>query len=378
MKTNDIKWPSLGPDDGKPPVYPGGKPVSPDDDGGLIDMPMQVIETIPPLSFEYDPEDSRVQTTIDKVAAFCGIEFTEVPQNPDEEPGQPMPLAEGETPDEEKDPNIEEPAGPAEPYPEQTDELDKLREEYKNALAEYHEERAAYWGKLWQIIRFISMVTCWTEGPLDTFFTQVRKQVFEAKQVWACRPNCCECDPDQIIIPLDYNPLDPQQPFIDAWITVMINGQPVKEKISWQYLSDHYDWSTGKLYIMRDDFPDTLMYRGGLCCMCRRKLTITILYNAGYREIPAGLLPLICPLMAKLEDAKIGMSECHNAMTQVAGYLKAKKVGNIQYQWSEADNNTQKTLALVTDLYNLASLSEVMALSRCMLAEMPEEIGDIV
>lgn len=347
-----------------------------DDVNDELDKPMQVVEKIPPLAFEYDPEDTRIQDTIDRVAGFCGFEFTEVPPDPDTE-GAIMPLAEDETP-EEKDPNIEEPASPAEPYPEETDELDKLREAYKEALKEYHSERKEYWERLWQVIRFISSITCWTDGPYDTFFTQIRKQVYEAVQTNACRPNCCGCDPDQIIIPLDYTPLDKEQPFIDGWITVMINGQPVKEKIPYKYLEEHYDRANGKVYIMRDDFPDTLLYRGGLCCLCRRKLTITLLYNAGYPEIPAGLLPLLCPLMAKMEDAKVGLSDCANAMTQVAGYLKMKKVGNIQYQWSDADNNTQKTLALVTDLYNLASLDEVMALSRCLMAEMPEEIGDVV
>lgn len=356
-----------------------------------LDKPMQVMETIPPLAFEYDPEDTRIQDTIDRVASFCGFEFTEVPQNPDKEPGVPVPLADATpsvdvTPDEpeegEKDPDYgdnEHDNSGADPYPEETDEMDKLREAYKEALAEYHEERKAYWGKLWQVIRFISSITCWVDGPYDTFFAQFRKQVYDTTQEnGCCRPNCCQCDPDEIVIPLDYTPLDKEQPFIDGWITVMINGQPVKEKIPYQYLMDHYNFSTNKVHIIRDDFPDTLLYRGSCCCLCRRKLTITLLYNAGYPEIPAGLLPLICPLMAKMDDAKMGLSDCANAMTQVAGYLKMKKVGNIQYQWSDTDNNTQKTLALVTDLYNLASLDEVMALSRCLKAEMPEEIGDVI
>lgn len=345
-----------------------------DDVNDELDKPMQVMETIPPLPFEYDPEDTRIQDTIDRVAGFCGFEFTEVPQNPDEEPGVPVPLAD-ETPKEEEK---EEEDQTAEPYPEQTDELDKLREAYKEALEEYHAERNDYWGKLWQVVRFISSITCWTDGPYDTFFTQFRKQVYDATQVCGCRPNCCGCDPDEIVISLDYTPLDKDQPFIDGWITVMINGQPHKEKIPYQYLADHYDCSTNQLHIIRDDFPDSLLYRGSCCCLCRRKLTITLLYNAGYPEIPAGLLPLICPLMAKMDDAKMGLSDCANAMTQVAGYLKMKKVGNIQYQWSDTDNNTQKTLALVTDLYNLASLDEVMALSRCLMAEMPQDIGDVV
>lgn len=344
-----------------------------------LDKPMQVVEAIPPLAFEYDPDDTRIQDTIDRVAGFCGYEFTEVPQNPDEEPGVPVPLADETPGEEEKDPNIEEPGSPSEPYPEwESDELDKLREAYKEALAEYHDERKAYWGKLWQVIRFISSITCWTDEPNDTFMTQMRKQVYDANQVCGCRPNCCGCDPDEIQIPLDYTPLDPEQPFVGGYITVMINGQPAKEKIPYEYLNSHYDATTGILHIIRDDFPDTLLYRGSCCCLCRRKLTITLIYNAGYSTVPAGLLPLICPLMAKMEDAKMGLSDCANAMTQVAGYLKMKKVGNIQYQWSDTDNNTQKTLALVSDLYNLASLDEVMALSRCLIAETPKEIGDVI
>lgn len=385
----------------------------------------EVTATIQPLPFEYDENDSRVMDTIDMVADFCGYEFTEVPPNPDgednpnynpndpdnpenppKEGGDIMPLDDdintgddekGDTSDEKDtdkpkpgdddfvidpdDPDKEgqiDPDVPGEPYPELTDEMDTLREAYKKAKEENYEERKAYWGRLWQVIRFISSITCWTDGPADTFFVQFRKQVYHAEQECPCKPTCCGCDPDQVIIPLDYTPLYDKGGFIDGWITVMINGEPVKEKIPFKYLEDHYDPSTGKVYINRSDFPDTLLYRGNCCCLCRRKLTITLLYNAGYVELPPALLPLLCPLMAKMNDAQMGMSDCANAMNQVSGYLKMKKVGNIQYQWSDTDNNQAKTLNLMTDLYNLATLDEIMALSRCMLAEMPNEIGDIV
>lgn len=372
---------------------------------GNIDEGFLVAAAVPALPFEYDENDSRVMDTIDLVAEFCGYEFTEVPQDPDEEPGVPMPLddengtpiegedegeGEGEETDpeepeepkedeEEGEPDPAEPDKPGEPYPEfDTDELDKLREEYKKAKEENYQERKSYWAKLWQVIRFISTITCWTEDADDTFFTQVRKQVYTVEQTSACRPNCCGCDPDQIVIPLDYYPLYCDGPFVKGWITVFINGKPVREEIPYDYLCQHYDPSTGKVWIMRDDFPDTLLYRGGLCCLCRRKCSITILYNAGYESLPAGLLPILCPLMSKIDESKMGMSDCANAMTKVAGYLKFKKVGNIQYQWSDTDTEQSKTLALMTELYNLATVNEVMALSRCMLAEMPEEIGDVI
>lgn len=347
--------------------------------GEEIDKPMQVVAEMPPLPFNYDSGDSRVESIIDEVSSFCGYEFTVVPPNPDEEPGAPMPLAD-ETPDEEeKDPNIEEPGSPSEPYPEgPSEELDKLREEYKEALAKNREEKSVYWAKLWQVIRFISNITCWTDEVDDTFFLQTRTQYYSVEQVNACRPNCCHCDTDVIEIPLEYGPLPEEGAFIHGKITVFINGKPIEEPISYEYLESHYDASTGRVIIMREDFPDTLLYRDNPCCLCRRKAVIMLKYNAGYQHIPAGLLPMLCPLIKKIDESKNGLSDCANTMTQVAGLLKFKKVGNIQYEWSDKDSNSAKTQTLYTDLYNIASVDEVYAISRCYIAETPDEMGDVI
>ena len=284
---------------------------------------MENNETIAALPYVYDAENERLNTILEQVAEFCGVEFPE-----DEE--------------------------------------------------ERAKKKAVYWAKLWQVIRFISNVTCWTEQATDTFITQTRVQHFSVEQVCGCRPGCCKCDEDEILIPLDFAPVAGETPFVSGKIVVFINGEPVSEEIPVDYLNEHYDDATGKLHLIRSDFPDTLLYKNRCCCLCRRKAVITLKYNAGYDFLPAGLLPMMCPLIAKIESSKNGLNDCANTMTEVAGALKFKKIGNIQYQWSDVETTNQKTYSLYTDLYNLSTLDEVYSISRCLIAETPEEMGEVV
>ena len=292
---------------------------------------METTETtiIAALPYAYNAEDARINDLINQVATFCGKEFTEV------------------------------------------------KEDDPESAAENLKEKEAYWAALWQVIRFISNITCWTEQADDTFITQTRTQVYDVAQVCGCKPGCCHCDEDVVTIPLEFMPV-PDNPFVSGKMTVFINGKPKSAEITAEYLNEHYDEYAGVVYLDRNDFDDMLMFRGKCCCLCRRNVKIQLKYNAGYDLIPNGLLSLICPLMGKIEESKSGLNECANAMTQVVGALKFKKVGNIQYQWSDAQNDTQKTFSLYTDLYNLATVDEVYALSRCMIAETPEEMGDVI
>lgn len=366
-----------------------------------------IVEMIPPLPYEYDPEDERINAILDNVSAFCGAEFTEVPQNPDEEPGVPVPLADDEGtkpqpggPDFVIDPNDPDKTGqidpdiPGDPYPEwPSDELDKLREAYQTALAKNIEEKTDYWAKLWQVIRLISTMACWTESHDDTFIIQYRTQRYEAGQTRSCCGRCCNCDEDTITIPIEYAPLKryldqdknpverefEAKPFIKAVISVVVNGRRCEEVISQEYLNSHYDPYTQKLYISRNDFPNLLLSGRcpGACCLCNRKLTITLWYNAGYYNIPQAILPLVCQLMGKIEDSKKPLSDCTAAVTQVSGLLKSMKTGNIQYMWSDRDNALGNTQSLFTEIYNIASMAELFGLSRCDIIN-HEEAGDVV
>ena len=163
---------------------------------------------------------------------------------------------------------------------------------------------------------------------------QTRTQYYDVAQVCGCRPGCCHCDEDIVAIPLDFTPT-PENPFVSGQLTVFINGKPTVTEITAEYLNNHYDRGSEKVYIDRTDFPDVLMFRNKCCCLCRRNVKVQLKYNAGYEAIQHGILSLICPLMTKIEESKSGLNDCANTMTQVAGALKFKKVGNIQYQWSD-------------------------------------------
>lgn len=239
---------------------------------------------------------------------------------------------------------------------------------------------AELWSKIWLVLRLFSLVTCWTDGINDLFLMQTRKQQTTVKQLCGCRRDCCNCDEDQIVIPLEFAPLYDAEDcmYVGGTISVVIGGRVVKEEISAEYLYEHTDPYTNKLYIMREDFPDLLLWNNKCCCLCRRNCTITLEYNAGYELLPDGLLPLICPLLTKIDSAKVGLADCAAAMTQVVGLLKRKKVGNVEYEWSDRDSDTAVTQALFTDLFDVAMMAELEAISRCDDATSVEEMGDVV
>lgn len=420
----------------------------PDDfDFNEVDMPYipTAVAAIPALPYVYDENDSRCVDILNKVAEFCGKEFTEIPPDPDgtvnpnydpNDPDNPenppmeggdimpldddIPVGDGgdegeETDDTDKpkpkpgdpdfvidpdDPDKEgqiDPDIPGELYPDGTGEdpnpdLDDLRDAYKKAKEQNLEEKRTYWAHIWQAIRFISNVTCWTENATDTFIVQVREQHFDTKQIYACGRGCCNCDEDKLVIPLDYLPLyfqtekaephyyNPERDFafVGGKISAVVHGKPLSVNIPYKYLNDHYDPTTGKIYILRDDFPQILLAHGGRnCCLCLHDVVVTLIYNAGYETIPDALLTLICPLLARIDDSKLSTNDCAMAMTQVSGLLKSKKIGNIQYTWSDKDTEAAKTQSLYTELFNIANLAELNALSRCSMV-VTEDAGDVI
>lgn len=296
-------------------------------------------EVIPPISYSYDGSEFQI-SLIEKVANYCGYDLDESSKVVGEGGGE-----EGGEGEEEKPTN-------------------QPGETYENM-----------WKRIWLAIRYLSLLTCWTDNVNDTFITQTRRQTFSTTDLCGC-VNKCSCKDDAIVIPLAYAPR-PEQPWVGGFISSVVDGVTTSVAIPAEYLYSHTDFSTDLLYIVRSDFPDVL-YRYDWCCPVKRKVTVTLKYNAGYDTIPDGLLVAICPILSKIDSAKIGLNDCAAAMTQVVGLLKRKKVGNTEYEWSDNDAETQKTQTLFTDVFDIALLSEIEAISRCAQAEGVEEIGDVV
>lgn len=358
---------------------------------------------IAPLPYLYDPEDGRVKTILTQVTEHCEITLEETemrpvekPEEPGEEPGE-NPEGPGENPEE---PGTDEPAAQSEEdgepvEPENPDEGEKEKgeegddeegedpgtedePEMEEVVVVEGEKPDEVWRRVWQSIRYLSNHSCWTDSDDDTFILQCRTEQFAAETICGCTPNCCKCDPDQIVLTLSYSPY-PKNPLVEADVTVVVNGKVARLNISHEYLNEHFDPYTGKLYIMREDFPEFFYAEGyGDCCLCKRHLTITLHYNAGYKTIPAALLPLICPLMAQIDEAKIPLSDCASAMTKVSGLLKSLKKGDVQYTWSDTDTAASRTNALFTDMFDVALVTELASISRCEQIIVPDEFGDVI
>ncbi len=233
------------------------------------------------------------------------------------------------------------------------------------------------WKKIWLAIRFLSLHACWTDGDNDTMIMQCRTQQATANQLCGCTKRCCNCDEDHIVIPLEYAPVD-DEPFVSGMISAVVAGKFVKQELTAEYLNEHLDPCTNKLYIMRDDFPDIFYWNHKCCCLCKRQFTITLNYNAGYEKLPNGLLPMVCPILAKIDEAKISLSDCASAMTKTVGLLKRKKNGNVEYEWSDKDTGASSTNTLLTDIFDVALVAELQAVSRCGEITTPDEFGDVI
>lgn len=308
--------------------------------------PSTPLGCIAPLPYLYDEDDTRVQTILEQVVLHCEIELEQTEERPIENPDAPA--ESGDQP------------------------------ETETVVVVEGEKKEEVWRRIWQAIRYLSNHSCWTDSNEDTFILQCREEQFTAKTISGCTRDCCKCDPDQIVLPLSYSPF-PANPLVEADVTVVVGGKVKKLTIGQEYLNEHFDPYTGKLYIMRDDFPDMFYNKGGNSgCLCRRNLTITVRYNAGYATIPAGLLTLICPLMAQIDEAKIPLSDCASAMTKVSGLLKSLKKGDVQYTWSDTDTANSRTQALFTDMFDVALTTELASISRCAQIVVPDEFGDVI
>lgn len=329
-----------------------------DDTTSVPSTPLQPADKtcIAPLPYLYDPDDERIVTILKQVTEHCGITLEQTEMQPVEKP-QPAP-----------DEPVEEPV-------ETPEEGETEMEEVVTVEGEKPED---VWRKVWQAIRYLSNNSCWTDSDDDTFIEQCRTEQFTAETICGCTPDCCKCDPDQIVLSLSYSPY-PNNPLVSADISVVVNGKVARLNLDHNYLNEHFDPFTGKLYIMRDDFPEFLYSEGyGNCCLCKRHLTITVRYNAGYKNIPAGLLTLICPILAQIEEAKVPLSDCAQAMTKVSGLLKSLKKGDVQYTWSDKDTAASRTNALMTDIFDVSLVSELASISRCDQIVIPDEFGDVV
>ena len=135
-----------------------------------------------------------------------------------------------------------------------------------------------------ELINLISVFTCWTSKPCETFLLGERREVVEL-------PNCL-CDCSVFKFEPFYVPFDP-----DSFTFTLIeqNGTnetaiPIKDL---HYSSVDGNFRLGLPLPNCECKPD---------CGCESEYKLLVEYNAGYERIPECLLPVFCEALVWVKD----------------------------------------------------------------------------
>lgn len=147
-----------------------------------------------------------------------------------------------------------------------------------------------------EMINLISVMTCWTQVPCETFLMSERTEMIDVKPF-----DPCDCDGGLFEFVPFYEPVDSM-----SFQVFLIETQGVNETVT-ELSEDSFNYSEtfGKLridlngYVMSDN------------CCCPPDYKLLIRYYAGYELLPDCLLPLFCDLLHVLyEKNRCDCSAC--------------------------------------------------------------------
>lgn len=130
-----------------------------------------------------------------------------------------------------------------------------------------------------EIIDLISMYTCWTNEPCDTFLLGDRKEVVDL-------PPCLDCayEFEPFFHPFDEETFE--------FTVVHQNDMEIEEKAV-DYV---YNSATGK-FLVDVDLPSCRCMPRNKCNPCDDDYKLVVTYKAGYETLPDCLLPVFCNLL---------------------------------------------------------------------------------
>lgn len=135
-----------------------------------------------------------------------------------------------------------------------------------------------------ELIRLISMATCWMQKPCDTFLSSERQEVIEL-------PSCMdECE--VFSFKPFYHPFDKE-----SFAFTLIAQKGIDETST---TIDEYSYSE-----IDGDFKMILPIPSCKCknpCDCPTKYKLLVTYVAGYEELPECLIPIFCEALQYIEE----------------------------------------------------------------------------
>ena len=130
-----------------------------------------------------------------------------------------------------------------------------------------------------EIINLISMYTCWTNEPCDTFLIGERREIIDL-------PPCLDC---AFKFEPFFHPYDE-----DTFkFTVVHQNDMEVESTDVEYV---YNSATGK-FLVDVGLPSCRCMPRNPCKPCNDEYKLVVTYQAGYESLPDCLLPVFCNLL---------------------------------------------------------------------------------
>lgn len=136
-----------------------------------------------------------------------------------------------------------------------------------------------------EMINLVSMATCWTQKPCETFLMSERREVIDL-------PDCLE---DCSVF--EFRPF--YHPFVeDSFTFTLVETDELEETL---IPITEYSYSA-----VKDLFRLKLPLNSCKCmkpeCGCSPTYSLLVTYDAGYEDIPDCLVPVFCMLIAVIKD----------------------------------------------------------------------------
>lgn len=138
-----------------------------------------------------------------------------------------------------------------------------------------------------ELINLVSMATCWTQKPCETFLNSERREVIDLED--------CLCDCQIVRFAPFYTPFDPE-----SFTFTLVKEVGIEETLI-PVTEFTYSEIEG---VFKIDPPIPNCDCGCNECTCDPKYKLVIDYVAGYEELPECLLPVFCEALQYIQERR--------------------------------------------------------------------------
>lgn len=165
-----------------------------------------------------------------------------------------------------------------------------------------------------ELVNLISMYTCWTQKPCETFLTGDREEVVTL-------PNCLDDCGVYTFTPFYH-------PYVVSSFTFSLIEQDGIEETDIP-ITEYIYSDTDKAFKLKLPLPDCKCTPK---CGCEKTYKLRVQYIAGYEEIPDCLLPVFCSAIEWIKDKNACDCECVPCETEEKeGVINVATIrGNLQ------------------------------------------------